>query len=122
MQDRYTELQERKMIGIRREIELKKIPKSSRTEEQNVELAALNSADTEALDALNEEKERIEIELYAKLELNTVESMMQTHTRVTVQFDDEKVTTRSTHGPATFSFNKQVITFAPKLKEEDVLV
>ncbi|GAL35501.1 hypothetical protein JCM19240_348 [Vibrio maritimus] len=47
---------------------------------------------------------------------------MQTHTRVTVQFDDEKVTTRSTHGPATFSFNKQTITFAPKLKEEDILV
>ncbi|MGF1772701.1 FapA family protein [Vibrio wakamikoensis] len=122
LQDRYTELQERKMIAIRREIELKKIPKSSRSDEQNAELAALNSADTEALDALNEEKERIELELYAKLELNTVESMMQTHTRVTVQFDDEKVTTRSTHGPATFSFNKQTITFAPKLKEEDILV
>jgi uncharacterized protein (DUF342 family) len=121
-QERYTELQERKMIAIRREIELKKIPKSSRSDEQNAELAALNSADTEALDALNEEKERIELELYAKLELNTVESVIQTHTRVTVQFDDEKVTTRSTHGPATFSFNKQTITFAPKLKEEDILV
>jgi uncharacterized protein (DUF342 family) len=122
LEQSYTELQKRKMTAIRREIELKKIPKSSRSDEENAELAALNSADTEALDALNEEKERIELELYAKLELNTVESMMQTHTRVTVQFDDEKVTTRSTHGPATFSFNKQAITFAPKLKEEDVLV
>ncbi|USD63036.1 DUF342 domain-containing protein [Vibrio sp. SCSIO 43140] len=122
LQSRYTALQEQKMVSIRREIELKKIPKSSRTEEQNAELAALNSADTEAIDKLNEEKERIELELYAKLELNTVESLVQTHTRVTVQFDDEKVTTKSTHGPATFSYNKQIITFAPKLKEEDILV
>ncbi|MGR5456975.1 DUF342 domain-containing protein, partial [Vibrio alfacsensis] len=72
LQLRYTELQESKMKAIRREIELKKVPKSARTEEQNKELEALNSSNTEALDELNAEKERLELELFAKLELNTV--------------------------------------------------
>lgn len=119
---RYTQLQEQKMKAIRREIELKKIPKSSRSEAQNMELAALNSSNTDALDRFNEDKERLELELFAKLELNTVESLVQTHTRVTVAFDDEKVTTKNTHGPASFSFNKHIINFAPKLKEEDLAV
>ncbi|MFH0263068.1 DUF342 domain-containing protein [Vibrio barjaei] len=122
LQLRYTELQESKMKAIRREIELKKVPKSARTEEQNKELEALNSSNTEALDELNVEKERLELELFAKLELNTVESLVQTHTRVTVAFDEEKVTTKNTHGPASFSFNKHIIHFAPKLKEEDLAV
>ena len=122
LQDEYTALQETKMAAIRREIELKKIPKSTRTEEQNQELADLNSTNTDAIDSLNAKKAALEEELFAKLEINTAESLVQTHTRVTVAIGGEKVTTKNTHGPAIFHLKNNVMHFVPKLKEEDLAV
>ncbi|MFA0438374.1 polymerase [Vibrio sp. 10N.286.49.C2] len=122
LQDDYTALQEHKMMAIRREIELKKIPKSARSDDENQELDALNSTNTESIDKLNEKKAAIEEELFAKLETSTVESLVQTHTRVTVSIGGEKVTTKNTHGPAVFQLKNNVLNFVPKLKEEDVAV
>ncbi|MCL9775239.1 DUF342 domain-containing protein [Vibrio methylphosphonaticus] len=121
LQAQYTELQEAKMAAIRREIELKKIPKSTRSEVQNQELADLNSTNTDAIDSLNTKKAALEEELFAKLEINTAESLVQTHTRVTVCIGGEKITTKNTHGPASFHLKNNVMHFVPKLKEEDLV-
>lgn len=120
LDEQYSVLQEKKMAAVRREIELKKIPKSSRTEEQNNELASLNSSNTEAIDKLNEERELLNLKLQNQRSITTVESLIQTHTNVTVMFADEQVTTKKAAGPTVFSYDGTSVNIASKLKEEDL--
>ncbi|CAH0528676.1 FapA family protein [Vibrio hippocampi] len=119
LERQYTVLQERKMASVRREIELKKIAKSNRTAEQNAELEALNSANTDAIDQLNEEKALLNLELEKQRAVTTVEALVQTHTRVTVVFSEDHVTTKKTGGPTVFSYDGSSVNLASKLKAED---
>ncbi len=121
-QNHYTLLQDQKMKLVRREIELKKIPKSKRTPEEQQELDALDSTNKKELNELQSQIDRLESAIQAQLQVNTVESTFQTHTRVTIEFNEDKVTTKNTHGPSVFAYNQLGIDFIPKLKEEDVIV
>jgi uncharacterized protein (DUF342 family) len=121
-QEHYALLQDRKMKLVRREIELKKIPKSKRTAEEQQELDALDSTNKKELDQLQSQIDRLECAIQTQLQVNTVESTFQTHTRVTIEFNEDKVTTKNTHGPSVFAYNQTGIDFIPKLKEDDVIV
>ena len=122
IQQRYTDLQQQKIDSLRREMELKKIPNSQRTEEQNEELAKIDNSDNTVINETRMKREKYELELSTKLERNIVESYHRTHTRVTVVFGDERVITKHTHGPVRFSFDKYSIKVSSKMKEEDIAV
>lgn len=118
--EQYKLAQEETMEVIRRELEVKKRPKAERSEEAEIEIdTAKRQANVRlekvksALDILNDEFEMM-------LESNTVDVKAKVFTHVTVQFGDERVTTKRVHGPSTFSFNQYEIQMSSKLDEEEI--
>lgn len=118
--EQYKLAQEETMDIIRRELEFKKRPKAERSDEEELEIDnAKDQANAKlekvksALDILNDEFE-------IALENNVVDVKGKVFTHVSVQFGDERVTTKRVHGPSIFSFNQYEIQLSSKLDEEEI--
>ncbi|NAX34635.1 FapA family protein, partial [Vibrio sp. V29_P1S30P107] len=118
--EHYKQAQERTMDIIRRELEFKKRPKAERSEE---ELSEIDQQKYQASAHMEKVKEAVELlndEFEQMLELNTIEAKGKIFTHVTLQFGDEKVTTKRSHGPSIVSFNQYEIQLSSKFDEEDI--
>lgn len=122
LKEQYKIAQEETMDVIRRELEFKKTPKSEREEGVEAEIADLKAQNSAQLESLKGELETVDSEFNALLEINTVEATEKVFTRVTVQFGDEQVVTKRTHGGSIFRFNQYEIKVSSTLEEEDVAV
>ncbi|WCP69391.1 FapA family protein [Vibrio tubiashii] len=120
LKEQYTQAQEATMGMVRKELEFKKIPKSERTPEQEEKLEADKSSANAHLEKVKHARDSHEQELEVALEESIIEVKGKVYTHVTVQFGEEKVTTKRVHGPSTFNFNQFEIKFSSMLEEEDV--
>lgn len=120
LKDRYKRAQEGTMDVIRKELELKKRPKAERTDEEQAQIDVMKTQNNEQLEAIKQKLEQTEHDFEVALEENIVEAKERVFTRVTVQFGDEQVTTKRTHGGCSFRFNQYEIQVSANLEEEDV--
>lgn len=120
LKEQYTQAQEATMAVVRKELELKKIPKSQRTPEQEEEVETLKQESNAHLEKVKRARDGNEAELTSALEDNTIEVKGKVFTHVTVQYGEEKVITKRVHGPSIFSFNQFEIKCSSMFEEEDI--
>lgn len=121
LKEEYKSAQEGTMDVIRKELEFKKRPKAERTDEEQAQIEVMKAQNNARLEDVKQKLEHTEQEFEVSLEENIVEAKDRVFTRVTVQFGDEQVTTKRTHGGCVFSFNQYEIKVAANLEEEDVV-
>ncbi|MEF1190519.1 FapA family protein, partial [Vibrio parahaemolyticus] len=120
LKDQYKRAQEGTMDVIRKELEFKKRPKAECTDEEQAQIDVMKTQNNEQLEAIKQKLEQTEHDFEVALEENIVEAKERVFTRVTVQFGDEQVTTKRTHGGCSFRFNQYEIKVSANLEEEDV--
>lgn len=120
LKDQYSQAQEGTMNMVRKELELKKIPKSERTPEQEQKLEQDKQAANEYLEKVKAVRDNHDNELEIALEEAVVEVKGKVYSHVTVQFGDEKVMTKRSHGASVFTFNQFEIKFTSMFEEDDV--
>ncbi|YCO01109.1 DUF342 domain-containing protein [Vibrio sp. VNB-15] len=121
LKEEYKSAQEGTMDVIRKELEFKKRPKAERTDEEQAQIEVMKAQNNARLEEVKQKLEHTEQEFEVSLEENIVEAKDRVFTRVTVQFGDEQVTTKRTHGGCVFSFNQYEIKVAANLEEENVV-
>ncbi|WP_282065303.1 DUF342 domain-containing protein [Vibrio rotiferianus] len=122
LKEEYKLAQEGTMEVIRKELEFKKRPKAERTDEEQAQIDDLKERNNKHLEDVKSKLNTLETDFEVLLEENVVEATERVFTRVTVQFGDEQVITKRTHGGCVFSFNQYEIKVAANLEEEDVAV
>ncbi|NLS11938.1 DUF342 domain-containing protein [Vibrio sp. SM6] len=120
LKDAYSQAQAETMAVIRKELELKKTPKSERDPNAQQEIDTLKAQNSEAVASAQAELEAFEAELERLLTVNTIEALKQVHTRVTVQFGDEKMIIKRATGAGNFVFNQYEIRANTAMKAEDI--
>ncbi|WP_100751726.1 DUF342 domain-containing protein [Vibrio salilacus] len=120
LKDQYSQAQESTMNLVRKELELKKIPKSERTPEQEQKLEQDKQAANEYLEKVKDVRDNHDNELEIALEEAVVEVKGKVYSHVTVQFGDEKVITKRSHGASVFTFNQFEIKFTSMFEEDDL--
>ncbi|ELB2274923.1 DUF342 domain-containing protein, partial [Vibrio parahaemolyticus] len=95
-------------------------PKAERTDEEQAQIDVMKTQNNEQLEAIKQKLEQTEHDFEVALEENIVEAKERVFTRVTVQFGDEQVMTKRTHGGCSFRFNQYEIKVSANLEEEDV--
>ncbi|WP_299689893.1 FapA family protein [uncultured Vibrio sp.] len=114
----YKQVQEQTMAVIRQELEFKRLPKASRCEQQAQQIEQQRGKNNQAIESTKSQIEALEAEFKSQLNQCTVEVHEKVYTRVTIQFGNETVTTKRTHGGAVFSFNQYKIQSAFKIEQE----
>ncbi|NOI66801.1 FapA family protein [Vibrio sp. 99-8-1] len=109
LKERYRVAQNNTMDAVRAEIELKKTPKSERSEKDVTDLETKKSELSKLMEEAKTKLERAESELERLLSENTVTARNHVFTRVTVLYGDESVITKREHGSSVFSFNQYEI-------------
>ncbi|MGR4989954.1 DUF342 domain-containing protein [Vibrio rotiferianus] len=122
LKEEYKLAQEGTMEVIRKELEFKKRQKADRTDEEQAQIDDLKERNNKHLEDVKSKLNTLETDFEVLLEENVVEATERVFTRVTVQFGDEQVITKRTHGGCIFSFNQYEIKVAANLEEEDVAV
>ncbi|MEZ9566830.1 FapA family protein [Vibrio artabrorum] len=120
LKESYKHAQEQTMSVIRKELEFKRRPKSERSEEQALAIQQKREQNDQAIEKNKSQLDRLEAEFETHLAECTVEVHEKVYTRVTIQFGDETVTTKRTHGGSIFSFNQYEILCSSKMKQEDL--
>lgn len=120
LKEQYTAAQEGTMDVIRKEMEFKKTPKAERTEEQAQAIEQQKQEANAHLEKVKAARDKNEIELSQALEECTIDVKGKVFTHVTVQYGDEKVTTKRTHGASIFSFNQFEIKCTSMFEDEDM--
>ncbi|EKO3408268.1 FapA family protein [Vibrio fluvialis] len=118
--EQYKLTQEETMDVIRRELEFKKRPKAQRTEEEEHTIDERKAQTSDRMEKVKMALEMLNEEFEQMLETNTVEAKGKVFTHVTIQYGDERVTTKRVHGPSVFTFNQYEIQMSSKLDEEDI--
>lgn len=118
--EQYKLTQEETMDVIRRELEFKKRPKAQRTEEEEHTIDEQKAQASDRMEKVKMALEMLNEEFEQMLETNTVEAKGKVFTHVTIQYGDERVTTKRVHGPSVFTFNQYEIQMSSKLDEEDI--
>nr|WP_319534779.1 FapA family protein [uncultured Vibrio sp.] len=121
LKEQYKNAQAGIMDVIRRELEYKKRPKLERTEEERAELENLKIQNNRLLEELKLKLDQTEAELELALTENTVVAKEHVFSRVTVQFNNEQVTTKRTHGGCAFQFNQYEINVSASLEQESII-
>ena len=116
----YKQIQEQTMDLNRQEHEFKKRPKAERSEEQALEIEQQREKNKLAIVSNKSQLDTLEAEFETNLAECTVEAHKKVYTRVTIQFGDETVTTKRTHGGSVFSLNQYEIQCSFKMDEEDI--
>ncbi|WP_038173369.1 DUF342 domain-containing protein [Vibrio pacinii] len=120
LKEQYTQAQEGTMNMVRKELELKKIPKSQRTPEQEQQLEQDKQAANAHLEKVKAVRDNHDNELEVALEEAVVEVKGKVYSHVTVQFGEEKVTTKRVHGASIFKFNQFEVKFSSMFEEDDL--
>ncbi|MFA0284432.1 FapA family protein, partial [Vibrio sp. 10N.222.55.F12] len=120
LKEAYKHTQEQTMGVIRQELEFKKRPKTERSEEQALEIEQQREKNNLAIENTKSQLDTLEAEFATNLAECTVEVHEKVYTRVTIQFGDETVTTKRTHGGSVFSFNQYEIQCSFKMEQEDI--
>ncbi|WJG24628.1 DUF342 domain-containing protein [Vibrio furnissii] len=118
--EQYKQAQEETMDVIRRELEFKKRPKAERTEEEELSIDEQKQNASEHMEKVKMALELLNEEFEQMLESNTVEAKGKVFTHVSIQYGEERVTTKRVHGPSVFTFNQYEIQMSSKLDEEDI--
>lgn len=118
LKEHYTLAQEKMMALVRQELELKKIPKSERDPEQEEKLESQKLEANTQLEAAKLARDVNQAELEQALTEAKIEATSKVFTHVTVQFGDDKITTKRNHGASTFSFNQYEIECSSMLEDE----
>lgn len=118
--EQYKLAQEETMEVIRRELEFKKRPKAERSDEEELEIDNDKEQANARLEKVKSALDILNDEFAMMLENNVVEVKAKVFTHVTVQFGEERVSTKRVHGPSTFSFNQYEIQISSKLDEEEI--
>ncbi|ENI4129179.1 DUF342 domain-containing protein [Vibrio fluvialis] len=118
--EQYKLTQEETMDVIRRELEFKKRPKAERTEEEEHTIDEQKAQTSDRMEKVKMALEMLSEEFEQMLQINTVEVKGKVFTHVTIQYGDERVTTKRVHGPSVFTFNQYEIQMSSKLDEEDI--
>lgn len=109
LKERYRVAQDKTMDSVRAEMELKKTPKSERSEQDVINLERQKSELNTLMEEAKIKLDRAESDLERLLKENTISAKSHVFTRVTVQFGDENVITKREHGSSVFSFNQYEI-------------
>ncbi|CAK2436057.1 DUF342 domain-containing protein [Vibrio crassostreae] len=120
LKETYKHTQEQTMGVIRQELEFKKRPKAERSEEQALEIEQQREKNNLAIENTKSQLDTLEAEFETNLAGCTIEAHEKVYTRVTIQFGDETVTTKRTHGGSVFSFNQYEIQCSFKMEQEDI--
>ncbi|MDW6094549.1 FapA family protein [Vibrio rhizosphaerae] len=119
--EQYKQTQAKTMDIVRRELEFNKKPKEERTEEGR---AAIERLKQETSEQMNKEKEMLAVledEFEDMLRENTIEVKSKVFSHVTVQFGDERIVIKRSHGPSIFNFTQYEIKCRSLLDENDVV-
>ncbi|NOI34200.1 DUF342 domain-containing protein [Vibrio cyclitrophicus] len=120
LKETYKHAQEQTMEVIRQELEFKKRSKGERTEAEALEIEQQREKNNLAIENTKSHLDTLEAEFETNLSECTVEAHEKVYTRVTIQFGDETVTTKRTHGGSVFSFNQYEIQCSFKMEQEDL--
>lgn len=118
LKDKYKQAQEKTMDVVHRELDLKKLPPDQRTEEAEKEFEEFKASANEGLAQTKSDVDVLTEEIDQLLLANTIEAKSKVFTHVTVQFSEERITTKRSHGPSIFSFNRYKIDCESKLGDE----
>ncbi|MGP8308658.1 DUF342 domain-containing protein [Vibrio sp. YIC-376] len=120
LKEQYKRAQDETMNVIRKELEFKKRPKAERSETALIEIENLKKENNLLLEKVKAKLELAESSFEVALEENIVEAKGRVYSRVMVQFNNEQVTTKRTHGACSFRFNQYEIKVSANLEEECV--
>ena len=120
LQEEYNDAQNRTMELVREELEFKKIPKGEREPEKEQQLELDKKLAKDNLEDAKNLKETNESEMQIAIDESYIEVQTKVFSHVTVQFGDEKVTTKRSHGPSSFRFDQYKISVTSLLKEDDI--
>ncbi len=120
LQEEYNNAQERTIELVREELEFKKIPKGEREPEKEQQLELDKKLAKDNLEDTKNLKETHESEMQIAIDESYIEVQTKVFSHVTVQFGDEKVTTKRSHGPSSFRFDQYKINVTSLLKEDDI--
>lgn len=120
LQEEYNDAQERTIELVREELEFKKIPKGEREPEKEQQLELDKKLAKDNLEDAKNLKETNESEMQIAIDESYIEVKTKVFSHVTVQFGDEKVTTKRSHGPSSFRFDHYKIHVTSLLKEDDI--
>lgn len=120
LQEEYNDAQERTIELVREELEFKKIPKGEREPEKEQQLELDKKLAKDNLEDAKSLKETNESEMQIAIDESYIEVKTKVFSHVTVQFGDEKVTTKRSHGPSSFRFDQYKIHVTSLLKEDDI--
>lgn len=118
LKENYTLAQEETISLVRQELELKKVPKSEREPEQEEKLESQKLEASTQLEAAKLARDVNQADLDDALAKAKIEATSKVFTHVTVQFGDEKITTKRVHGASIFSFNQYEIECRSMLEDE----
>lgn len=105
----YSDCQTVTMDVIRKELELKKTPKSERDPAAEDKIEQEKTHNAARLEQAKARLNTIEDEFQHHLDTSVVEAKEKVYTRVNVHYGDEQVLTKRVHGATVFSFNQYQI-------------
>lgn len=85
-----------------------------------MEIEQQREKNNQAIENTKSQLDTLEAEFETNLAECTVEAHEKVYTWVTIQFGDETVTTKRTHGGSVFSFNQYEIQCSFKMEQEDI--
>lgn len=110
---KYKAAQENTMKVVRAEMDLSKIPKSERTPEQIERVQNMKEDSNKEIAQAMNRFQSAEEELRKQLTENVVKVTERMYPKVTIQYSDEKVTTKREHSPCKIYFNEYEIKIDP---------
>lgn len=119
---KYKAAQENTMKVVRAEMELAKIPKSERTEEQTTRVKTMKEESSKEITQSMTRFQSAEEELRKQLAENVVKVTERVYPRVTIQYSDEQVTTKREHSPCKIYFNEYEIKIDPIISKNPHLM
>ncbi|SHE31029.1 DUF342 domain-containing protein [Vibrio gazogenes] len=119
--EQYKQTQARTMDIVRRELEFNKRPKEKRTEEEREEIERLKQETSEQMVKEKDKLAVMEDEFEDMLRENTIEVKSKVFSHVIVQFGDERIVIKRSHGPSIFNFTQYEIKCSSLLDENDVV-
>lgn len=116
--EHYQLAQETTMDVVRKELEFKKRPKADRSEEEQEQIDKRKVSANANLEKIKQARDNHQSEFERLLEENVVEVTNKVYSHVTIQFGEEKVTTKRSHGASFFRFNQFEIRCSATLDED----
>lgn len=122
LNSKYKAAQETTMKVVRAEMDLAKIPKSERTQEQTERVKNMKEDSNKEIASAMNRFQSAEEELRKQLNENVVKVTERVYPKVTIQYSDEQVTTKREHSPCRIYFNEYEIKIDPIVSKNANLI